>query len=246
MVEVLFNGHAGRIEGRYHKSERPNAPVALILHPDPLFGGTMNNKVVYSLFSCFKDLGFSVLRFNFRGVGRSQGQFNEGIGELSDATIALDWLQNMNPDAKQCWIAGYSFGAWIGLQLLMRRPDINNFIAVTPPANEKDFTFLAPCPTSGLIVQGGRDEIVNPQEVERMARRLNQQRHVEIDFAMIEDGDHMYNDHLKDLYKVAGQYVISAIRRRSAMKAAPKAILPQSAELPEDEALTADDFEDEA
>ena len=54
MVEVLFNGHAGRIEGRYHKSERPNAPVALILHPDPLFGGTMNNKVVYSLFSCFK------------------------------------------------------------------------------------------------------------------------------------------------------------------------------------------------
>ena len=246
MVEVLFNGHAGRIEGRYHKSERPNAPVALILHPDPLFGGTMNNKVVYSLFSCFKDLGFSVLRFNFRGVGRSQGQFNEGIGELSDATIALDWLQNMNPDAKQCWIAGYSFGAWIGLQLLMRRPDINNFIAVTPPANEKDFTFLAPCPTSGLIVQGGRDEIVNPQEVERMARRLNQQRHVEIDFAMIEDGDHMYNDHLKDLYKVAGQYVISAIRRRSAMKATPKAILPQSAELPEDEALTADDFEDEA
>ncbi|MBR1904068.1 MAG: alpha/beta hydrolase [Alphaproteobacteria bacterium] len=246
MVEVLFNGHAGRIEGRYHKSERPNAPVALILHPDPLFGGTMNNKVVYSLFSCFKDLGFSVLRFNFRGVGRSQGQFNEGIGELSDATIALDWLQNMNPDAKLCLIAGYSLGAWIGFQLLMRRPDINNFIAVTPPANEKDFTFLAPCPTSGLIVQGGRDEIVNPQEVERMARRLNQQRHVEIDFAMIEDGDHMYNDHLKDLYKVTGQYVISAIRRRSAMKAAPKAILPQSAELSEDEALTVDDFEDEA
>lgn len=218
MVEVLFNGHAGRIEGRYHKSERQNAPVALILHPDPLFGGTMNNKVVYSLFSCFKDLGFSVLRFNFRGVGRSQGQFENGVGELSDATIALDWLQNMNPDAKQCWIAGYSFGAWVGLQLLMRRPDINNFIAVTPPANEKDFAFLAPCPTSGLIVQGGRDEIVTPSVVETMARRLNQQRNVEIDFAMIEDGDHMYNNHLKDLYKVAGQYVISAMQRRTPIK----------------------------
>ena len=218
MVEVLFNGHAGRIEGRYHKSERQNAPVALILHPDPLFGGTMNNKVVYSLFSCFKDLGFSVLRFNFRGVGRSQGQFENGIGELSDATIALDWLQNMNPDAKQCWIAGYSFGAWVGLQLLMRRPDINNFIAVTPPANEKDFAFLAPCPTSGLIVQGGRDEIVTPSVVETLARKLNQQRNVEIDFAMIEDGDHMYNNHLKDLYKVAGQYVISAMQRRTPIK----------------------------
>lgn len=218
MVEVLFNGHAGRIEGRYYQSSRPNAPVALILHPDPMFGGTMNNKVVYSLFSCFKDLGFSVLRFNFRGVGRSQGQFENGPGELSDATVALDWLQNMNPDAKQCWIAGYSFGAWIGLQLLMRRPDINNFIAVSPPANEKDFTFLAPCPASGLIVQGGQDEIVVPSMVETMARRLNQQRNVEIDFAMIEDGDHMYNNHLKDLYKVSGQYVISAMQRRDPVK----------------------------
>ena len=218
MTEVLFNGHAGRIEGRYHKSERANAPVALILHPDPNFGGTMSNKVVYSLFSCFKDLGFSVLRFNFRGVGRSQGTFDDGLGELSDATVALDWLQNMNPDAKQCWIAGYSFGAWIGLQLLMRRPDINNFIAVSPPANEKDFSFLAPCPASGLIVQGGQDEIVVPSMVETMARRLNQQRNVEIDFAMIEDGDHMYNNHLKDLYKVSGQYVISAMQRRDPIK----------------------------
>ncbi len=239
MVEVLFNGHAGRIEGRYHKSERANAPVALILHPDPNFGGTMNNKVVYSLFSCFKDLGFSVLRFNFRGVGRSQGTFDDGLGELSDATVALDWLQSMNPDAKQCWIAGYSFGAWIGLQLLMRRPDINNFIAVTPPANEKDFSFLAPCPASGLIIQGGKDEIVNPAEVERMARRLNQQRHVEIDFAMIEDGDHMYNERLKDLYKVSGQYVISAMMRR------PQIMRPSPSDDEDDDLLLESDVDDD-
>ena len=125
MTEVLFNGHAGRIEGRYHQSSRPGAPIALILHPHPQYGGTMSNKVVYALFSCFKDLGFSVLRFNFRGVGRSQGQFEDGPGELSDATVALDWLQSVNPEARQCWIAGYSFGAWVGVQLLMRRPDIN-------------------------------------------------------------------------------------------------------------------------
>ena len=216
MVEVLFNGHAGRLEGRYYQSERQNAPVALILHPHPQYGGTMNNKVVYSLFSCFKDLGFSVLRFNFRGVGRSQGSFEDGPGELSDATIALDWLQAMNPDAKQCWIAGYSFGAWIALQLLMRRPDINNCIAVSPPANEKDFSFLAPCPASGLIVQGGMDEIDNPAMVENMARHLNQQRNVDIDFAMIEDGDHMYNNHLVDLYKLTGNYILDIINHRRA------------------------------
>lgn len=218
MEEVIFNGQEGRLEGRYYKSPRANAPVALVLHPDPMFGGTMNNKVVYTLFRCFQDLGFSVLRFNFRGVGRSQGQFNNGVGELSDATAALDWLQNMNPDAKQCWIAGHSFGAWIGLQLLMRRPDINNFIAVTPPANEKDFSFLAPCPASGLIIQGGQDEFVPPLMVETMARRLNMQRNVDIDFAMIEDADHKYSGHLPDLYKISGQYIISAMQQRAPSK----------------------------
>lgn len=218
MVEVLFNGHAGRLEGRYHKSDRPNAPVALILHPHPQYGGTMNNKVVYSLFSCFKDLGFSVLRFNFRSVGRSQGQFEDGPGELSDATIALDWLQHNNPDARQCWVAGYSFGAWIALQLLMRRPDINNFIAVSPPANEKDFTFLAPCPTSGVVIQGGADEIVNPHQVATLAKRLNMQRNVSVDFAMIEAGDHMYNNHLTDLYKVAGNYVLDVLSHKTPVK----------------------------
>lgn len=242
MEEVIFNGHAGRIEGRYYKSPRPNAPVALILHPDPNFGGTMNNKVVYSLFRCFKDLGFSVLRFNFRGVGRSQGQFDDGNGELSDATIALDWLQNMNPDAKQCWIAGYSFGAWIGLQLLMRRPDINNFIAVSPPANEKDFTFLAPCPASGLIIQGGIDDIVSPAMVASMARHLNQQRNVEIDFAMIEDADHQYNNHLPDLYKVSGQYVISAMQRREPIR--KRRGRRKKSEL-DDDLLLENDMEDE-
>ena len=213
MTEVLFNGHAGRLEGRYHQSDNPNAPIALILHPHPQYGGTMNNKVVYTLFSVFQSLGFSVLRFNFRSVGRSQGDFEVGAGELSDATVALDWLQAMNPDARQCWIAGYSFGAWIGLQLLMRRPDISNFIAVSPPANEKDFAFLAPCPTSGLITQGAADEIINPSSVTTLARRLNTQRNVEVVYALVEGADHMYNNHLVDLYKIAGHYIIDALKK---------------------------------
>lgn len=247
MVEVLFNGHAGRLEGRYHQSQRPNAPIALILHPHPQYGGTMNNKVVYSLFSCFKDLGFSVLRFNFRSVGRSQGQFEDGPGELADATTALDWLQHQNPDARQCWIAGYSFGAWIALQLLMRRPDINNFIAVSPPADDKDFTFLAPCPTSGLVIQGGADEIVAPAEVASLAKRLNMQRSVCVDFAMIEQGDHMYNNHLTDLYKVAGNYVLDVLNNRRPVKKAPlpveddMALIEDGSDFDDDD----DDFIDE-
>ncbi len=134
--------------------------MALVLHPHPQHGGTMNNKLVYALYQIFVRQGFSTLRFNFRGVGRSQGSFDRGEGELSDAASALDWLQTYNPNAGTCWVAGFSFGAWIGMQLLMRRPEIESFVAVAPPANMYDFTFLAPCPSSGLILQGDQDTVV--------------------------------------------------------------------------------------
>src|SRR5665213_48188 len=96
MPEIVFNGAVGRLEGRYHHAAEETAPVALLLHPHPQHGGTMNNKVVYTLFHSFVRSGFSALRFNFRGVGKSQGIFDRGEGELSDAASALDWLQSYN------------------------------------------------------------------------------------------------------------------------------------------------------
>src|SRR6056297_3215722 len=103
MPEVIFAGPAGRLEGRYQPAKKKNAPIAIVLHPHPQFGGTMNNQIVYNLFYDFVDRGFSVLRFNSRGVGRSQGALDHGAGELSDAAAALDWAQTMNPDARACW-----------------------------------------------------------------------------------------------------------------------------------------------
>ena len=149
MPEVIFTGPAGRLEGRYQPSKEKNAPIAIILHPHPQFGGTMNNKIVYDLFYMFQKRDFTTLRFNFRGIGRSQGEFDHGTGELSDAAAALDWVQSLHPDSKSCWVAGYSFGAWIGMQLLMRRPEIEGFISIAPQPNTYDFSFLAPCPSSG-------------------------------------------------------------------------------------------------
>ena len=107
MPEVIINGPEGRIEGRYHHCKTPNAPIALLLHPHPQHGGTMNNKVVYALYHAFVRRGFSALRFNFRGVGRSQGTFDRGEGELSDAASALDWLQSYNANTRSCWIGGH-------------------------------------------------------------------------------------------------------------------------------------------
>src|ERR1700747_2457163 len=109
MPDVLINGPGGRLEGRYHHSKEAGAPIALLLHPHPQHGGTMNNKVVYTLYHAFVRRGFSALRFNFRGVGRSQGSFDRGEGELSDAASALDWLQGYNANATGCWIGGPPF-----------------------------------------------------------------------------------------------------------------------------------------
>lgn len=138
MPAVIFPGPEGRLEGRFQPATRPRAPVAMILHPHPQAGGTMNDRITQALYKTFVARGFATLRFNFRGVGRSQGSFDNGIGELSDAAAALDWVQSIHPEASTTWIAGYSFGALIGMQLLMRRPEIRGFISVAPPANMYD------------------------------------------------------------------------------------------------------------
>src|SRR5262249_17206814 len=182
MPEIFFTGPEGRIEARYHHSQNKNAPVAVVLHPHPLYGGTMNNKIVYNLYQTFVKNGFSVLRFNFRGVGKSQGKFDNGLGELTDAATALDWLQLQNPDASTCWIAGFSFGSWIALQLLMRRPEIEGFLAISPPANLYDFNFLSPCPAAGLITQGNKDDIVSEEAVSKLAQKLSTQKGADITY----------------------------------------------------------------
>ena len=211
MPEVIFNGPDGRLEGRYTHSRVPGAPVALLLHPHPQHGGTMNNKVVYSLYQTFVRRGFSTLRFNFRGVGRSQGQFDNGPGEMSDAASALDWMQSYNPNASGCWIGGFSFGAWIGMQLMMRRPEISGYISVAPPASIYDFTFLAPCPASGLIVHGGKDDLVPIASVDKLTQKLAAQKTISIDYRVIESADHFFMDDLEGLSDHVEDYLDTAL-----------------------------------
>ncbi|MEI8295047.1 MAG: alpha/beta hydrolase [Alphaproteobacteria bacterium] len=207
MPEIIFNGTAGRIEGHYHQSADPQAPVALIVHPHPQHGGTMHNKVAYALYRVFSGLGFNTLRFNFRGVGRSEGKFDNGDGELNDSASALDWLQAHNPNASSCWIAGFSFGSWVGMQLLMRRPEFAGFIAVSPPADRYDFNFLAPCPVSGLIIQGGADTTVPTESVTKLVNKLKAQRGLEIGYDIIPGADHCFTDHLGEMCRHVGAYV---------------------------------------
>ncbi len=199
MPEVIFAGPEGRLEARYHPQKERDAPIAIVLHPHPAYGGTMNNKVVYNLHYAFYNLGFTVMRFNFRGVGRSQGEYDMGIGELSDAASALDYLQSMNQNAKHCWVAGFSFGAWIGMQLLMRRPEITGFISVAPPANLYDFSFLAPCPSSGLIIHGDKDAVVPHKDVTGLVDKLKTQKGIIIEQKVVQGANHFFDGKIESL-----------------------------------------------
>ncbi|MGF1630042.1 MAG: alpha/beta hydrolase [Kiloniellaceae bacterium] len=220
MPDVIFNGPEGRLEGRYQHSKRPNAPIALMLHPHPQYGGTMNNKVVYTLFHAFVRQGFSVLRFNFRGVGRSQGVFDRGEGELSDAASALDWLQTYNDSSSSCWIAGFSFGAWIGMQLLMRRPEISGFVSVAPPANMHDFSFLAPCPSSGLIIQGAKDDVVPEPSVKKLVDKLSSQRGIAIDYRVVAGAGHFFQEEMEVLSGHVDGYLAKSLAEEASRTAA--------------------------
>jgi hypothetical protein len=167
----------------------------------------MNNAIVQAMYQSFVRRGFATLRFNFRGVGRSQGTFDQGVGELSDAASALDWLQQYNPEAPVAWVAGFSFGAWIGMQLLMRRPEIRGFVSVAPPANMYDFGFLAPCPSSGLIVQGLADDVVAHSAVQKLVDKLKTQKHITITYETIAGANHFFEHEMDDLMKVVDAYL---------------------------------------
>ena len=207
MPEVIFPGPDGRLEGRYHPQKHKDAPIAIILHPHPLYGGTMNNKVVYNLHYAFHRIGFTCLRFNFRGVGRSQGSFDNGIGELSDAASALDWVQTIHPEAQTTWVAGVSFGALIGMQLLMRRPEIRGFISIAPPANMYDFSFLAPCPASGIFIQGAADTVVQPSAVVKLVEKLRTQKHITIHHDTIPKANHFFEHEMPELMGSVDHYL---------------------------------------
>ena len=207
MPEQIYQGPSGRLEGRLHPASERGAPTAIILHPHPQFGGTMNNPIVYQLYYMFAERGFSVLRFNSRGVGRSQGYFDHGVGELADAAGSLDWLQSLNPDSRFTWIAGFSFGAWIGMQLLMRRPEVAGFISVAPPANLHDFSFLAPCPSSGLIIHGDQDKVVPMKDVQGLVDKLKTQKGITIDHQTVEGANHFFEGKLEELNRRCADYL---------------------------------------
>ena len=205
--EIFIPGPSGKIQAKYFKSKQSGAPVALVLSPHPQYGGTMNNRIVYETYNCFYKNNFSVIRINFRGVGKSEGIFDNGQGELSDAAAALDWIEKENPGYNQCWVSGFSFGTLICMQLIMRRPEVNKFIAISPQPNLYDFTFLSPCPISGLVIYGKNDELVKLDSILNLKKRLSMQKNINIKFDAIVNANHFYKGKEKELVALLEHYI---------------------------------------
>ena len=140
-------------------------------------------------------------------MGKSEGSFDQGIGELADATSALDFLQSHVPNARACWVVGFSFGAWIGMQILMRRPEVTGFVAISPPASTYDFSFLAPCPSSGLIINGSNDRVVPSYKVTELVAKLQQQKGIVITHEAIDNANHFFDPGMNQMLDKTKEYV---------------------------------------
>jgi alpha/beta superfamily hydrolase len=173
-----------QLEGLLH--ECPGHRGVVVTHPHPLYGGEMHNNVVATIARVYREVGFTTLRFNFRGVGSSGGSYGQGIGEQDDVTAAVDHLQGLGK--KEIDLAGYSFGAWVNAMGLSRFHGVGRLIMVSPPVAFLDFSSLRSDEKIQLVIAGSRDDIGPPDVIQEMLKQWNPRAR----FQIIEGADHFY------------------------------------------------------
>lgn len=162
LVSLELAGPAGRLEALLQeRDDAEPAVAALVCHPHPLYGGTLHNKVVHRAAAALHALGAAALRFNFRGVGRSEGAYDRGAGELEDARAAFRWLHSRHPRAR-AWALGFSFGAWVAARLAASEPAIERLVLIAPPVGTMSFEVLRALGIPKLVIQGTADDVCPP------------------------------------------------------------------------------------
>jgi alpha/beta superfamily hydrolase len=199
---LSIGGPAGPIEAVIEDPKVPTASYAVVCHPHPLYGGTMENKVVTTLARALQETGMATLRFNFRGVGASAGVFDEGKGETADAAAVASYGALRWP-GRQLVLAGFSFGSFVALRLALER-DTARLITIAPPVDRFDFSELTPPRCPWLVVQGDSDEVVEPHSVYTWAEALKPQPRL----VVMPGVGHFFHGHLPQLRDA----VIEAIR----------------------------------
>lgn len=201
---AFFEGPAGRIEAIIKEPASPVTRAAIVCHPHPLFGGTMHNKVVFRIARAFQDAGFAVLRFNFRGTGRSEGGHDNGLGEQDDLRAAIAFTEEKYPDA-EVWLAGFSFGSAVMLRAAACDDRVRAFVAAGVPVSKYDFTGIAQCNKPKLFVQGSLDEFGPAQDVEEFFAALDEPKELKI----IQGADHFFEGVLVELTDAVSSFIAS-------------------------------------
>jgi len=189
---LLIPGSAGQLQAIHEPLEDARAAV-VVCHPHPQYGGTMRNKVVYEMSRTFSETGCATLRFNFRGVEGSAGAWDEARGEVDDVRAAVEWMNMQYPETP-LWLAGFSFGCYVGLKAAQGDVRVERMIAVAPAVNHWDFSFMQDDARSLIVVMGTKDEIVPFKQVAAWAQSLN---HVQ--FHPIEGAGHFFINHMQEM-----------------------------------------------
>ena len=201
----LFTGPAGRLEGIHREGDDGSTRSAVVCHPHPQHGGTMHNKVVYRAAKAFEELGWSVLRFNFRGVGASEGSFDDGRGEADDLRASLDWLAARHPDAGLV-VAGFSFGCAVGLPVGAADDRVTHLVGIGTPIDRFRFELLADVRKPKLFVQGGRDEHGPVPELEAGLGRVAKPWRL----VVVEGADHFFGGRLPEMQRAIVEFFTGA------------------------------------
>jgi hypothetical protein len=192
----FLQGSAGRLEALLWRPTGGKKPplAAIVCHPHPLFGGTMHNKVVYQAAKSLDQFGLPVLRFNFRGAGKSAGAHDRGRGEQDDIRAAIDFLADEFPGLPVL-LAGFSFGSWVGLRAGCEDVRVAELIGIGVPVNDADFSYLSACRKPKLFVQGGKDQFGAPDKVKTLVASLPGENRL----ITVNDADHFFTGKLDQL-----------------------------------------------
>ena len=209
MVDVIITGEAGKLHAVYHKSETPAAPLAVVLSGNPRQRHHMNDRVSYAMFRAFMDIGFSVVRFNYRGVNDSDGAIGTTSENMLDIATVIDWIQNKNEDSDKIWLAGHELGAWYVLQAMMRRPEISGFALVSPDSSISDYSFLSPRPNRGLLLQGSAESEDARAFSAHLTQLLKKQAQIDLETIRIKNANSEYSQpsDLRQMYNDLKAYV---------------------------------------
>jgi alpha/beta superfamily hydrolase len=196
IITVEIPGPSGLLEGIINtKSEGTPRAIVVLAHPLPTEGGTLHTKGVFHAAKAFARIDCPVLRFNFRGVGRSAGSFSGGGGEQDDFRAALAFMIARYPDVRRVWAAGMSFGAWVAMTVGAGDPRTTLLLGIAPPVTQRDFSPVVGAGKPTFLIHGERDELISVKEVRKFYGQLSEPK----ELVVIEDADHLFDGHVSEV-----------------------------------------------